>query len=385
VRDNAEARAAEWLAAWDAQGIHRTATAGDEAGADWLMAEAARMGTAPACEEFTVDRLDPVEAYLEIDGARIAGVSVFDAPSTDTDGITGALGPIGGQAVIAVAELSPHIVYTPDYQRVRQDGKHRGLIIICQGAQPGLGLLNAEQFRHPYGAPAIQIPSEARKMVLAAATRGAPARLVAASHRTSVRARNVVVTIGGRDPTRTPLVVMTPRSSWWQSTAERGGGLVCWLETLRALVGAPPVGKVVFTANTGHELGHLGLDDFLARRPRWGLPVAEGGAVWIHYGANIGAAGGELSVQSGGSEDLSQRAAEELTRTGCKPDRIAAPSLVPSGETRDIHRAGGRYVTLVGSNPLFHLPQDRWPYAVDVTAIARIAAGAARLVVALTR
>jgi hypothetical protein len=58
---------------------------------------------------------------------------------------------------------------------------------------------------------------------------------------------------------------------------------------------------------------------------------------------------------------------------------------VPSGETRDIHRAGGRYVTLVGSNRLFHLPQDRWPHAVDVAAIARIAAGAASLVTALTR
>jgi hypothetical protein len=47
--------------------------------------------------------------------------------------------------------------------------------------------------------------------------------------------------------------------------------------------------------------------------------------------------------------------------------------------------AGGRYVTLVGSNPLFHLPQDRWPHAVDVAAVARIAAAAARLVVKLTR
>jgi hypothetical protein len=40
---------------------------------------------------------------------------------------------------------------------------------------------------------------------------------------------------------------------------------------------------------------------------------------------------------------------------------------------------------LVGSNLWFHLPQDRWPHAVDTTAIARIAAGAARLAVALTR
>lgn len=58
---------------------------------------------------------------------------------------------------------------------------------------------------------------------------------------------------------------------------------------------------------------------------------------------------------------------------------------MPSGETRDIHRAGGRYVTLVGSNPWFHLPQDRWPHTVDTAAVARIAVGAARLALMLTR
>jgi hypothetical protein len=34
---------------------------------------------------------------------------------------------------------------------------------------------------------------------------------------------------------------------------------------------------------------------------------------------------------------------------------------------------------------VFHLPQDRWPHAVDAGAIRRIAEGAATLAVALTR
>ncbi len=382
MRDEGETRAAKWLAAWDAQGIHRTATAGDEAGADWLIREMAALGVAaPACEEFALDRLDPIAAYLEVDGIRIVGESVFDAPATGADGVSGVLGPVGGEATIAVAELSPRIVYTPDYQRLRRDANHRGLVIVCNGEQPGLGLLNAEQFTGPYGSAAIQLSSEAREAVFAAAARGAAARLVVDSCRTPTRARNIVFTIPGRDPMRRPVVVMTPRSSWWQSTAERGGGLVCWLETLRALLAAPPGCDVVFTANSGHELGHLGLDDFSSRRPGWERPD---GATWVHYGANIGAVGGELAVQSA-SEDLAACAARELTRDGCALDRIAPPSLVPSGETRDIHRAGGRYLTLIGSNPLFHLPQDRWPHAVDVAMVARIADAVARLVASLTR
>ncbi len=384
MRNGEEARAAEWLAAWDAHGVHRTATAGDEAGADWLMGEAVRLGASPAFEEFALDRLDPVAVYLEIGGTRIPGVPVFDAPATSPDGVVGPLGPLGSEAAIAFAELAPGIVYTPEYGKLRRDAKHRGLAIVCNGAQPGLGLLNAESFRIPYGAPAVHVSSDARELVLAAAARGAPARLVADSRRTPARARNLMLTLSGRDRRRAPLVVMTPRSSWWQSTAERGGGIVCWLEALRALVAAPPACDTVFTANSGHELGHLGLDAFVASRPGWERPVAEGGAVWVHFGANIGAAGGELFVQSA-SGDLAALTASELTRAGREPDRIMPTTLVPTGETRDIHRAGGNYLTLVGSNPLFHLPQDRWPHSVDAGAVARIAAGAARLALDLTR
>ena len=257
-------------------------------------------------------------------------------------------------------------------------------MIVCTGVRPGMGLLNAERFRNPYGAPAIHVSSEAIEAVLAGAARAAPARVVAENRYVPATARNVVVAIRGSRRASPPVVVMTPRSSWWQSTAERGGGLVCWLESLRALIAAPPSCDVVFTANSGHELGHLGLDDFMARRPGWERPISEEGATWIHFGANIGAAGGELSLQSA-SDDLRQLTETELARAGRAPDVVAPKTFVPSGETRDIHRAGGGYVTLVGSNPWFHLPQDRWPQAVDVDAVTRIAAAAAALVVKLTR
>ena len=128
-----------------------------------------------------------------------------------------------------------------------------GMVVVCQGAEPGLGLLNAEQFRKPHGCPALHV---------AALPRAEPTRLVSYYERTPTEARNVVVTIPGRDRSRRPVVVMTPRSSWWHSTSERGGGLVCWLETLRALLAEPPANDVVLTANSGHELGHLGLDCF---------------------------------------------------------------------------------------------------------------------------
>jgi hypothetical protein len=370
----AETRAARWLEAWDSQNIHRTGTPGDREGADWLANEARVLGAEVAVETFSFARLDPAETYLEFGGARIGGVPVFDAPPTGGDGIEGRLGH-----EIAVAELSPRSVYSGEFERLRKTVGTQALVVVCAGDAPGLALINAEQFRTPYGTPAIHVSSETRDRVLGAAQRGAMARLVSFSRRSEARALNVVITLTGSSRARPPLVVMTPRSSWWQSTAERGGGIVCWLESLRALLAASPARDVVLTANTGHELGHAGLDDFVTRHPGWDR---EGGADWVHFGANLGAAGGVLSLVSN-QDDLRALGLAELNAAGHPPDDMPWPWFVPSGETRDIHKAGGRYLTLVGTNRLFHLPQDRWPHAVDVAAVTRIAEAAAQMVTVL--
>jgi hypothetical protein len=70
--DEAQARAAAWLTAWDSQGPHRTATAGDEAAAHWLAREAGGLGVEVTNEVFELDRLDPVACYLELDATGFA-------------------------------------------------------------------------------------------------------------------------------------------------------------------------------------------------------------------------------------------------------------------------------------------------------------------------
>lgn len=353
--------AASWLLAWDSQGLHRTGTAGDQASAQWLAQAATDLGATVTLESFELSRIDPVSCWVECADARIDGVPVFDSPPT---------GPYGLNGPIALVRLSPWAVYTADYRAMRRASDRAGMVIVCQGDELGLALLNAERFREPYGCPAIHVaempPSE-------------PLRMTSFYRRTTVEACNVVVTIPGRDPSRRKVVVMTPRSSWWQSTSERGGGLVCWLETLRGLLETPPMADVVLTANSGHELGHLGLDAFLESRPGWD---GADGAIWVHYGANIGAAGGQLTIQSA-DRQLREAMRQALTAFGQPPDTMAPETQVPNGETRDIHRMGGQYITLVGSNRLFHLPRDRWPHAVDVPVIERVAAGATAMVRAL--
>ncbi len=369
---------AAWIAAWDSQGIHRTATEGDQRGADWLAAEARALGAKVEIESFTLSRIDPIAAFVEVDGKKFAGEMLFDAPDTPPVGVSALASANSGEGLISLHAYSPRVVYAPDFVAARRTSVAHAAIIITTGDAPGLALLNAEAFNTPFGPPTVQVASETHDTLFAAAQRGAAFRVVVQSRRTPAEAKNTVVTIPGRDRSRPPVVVMTPRSSWFQSTAERGGGLVCWLESLRAILAAPPACDVIFTANSGHELGHIGLDAFMVRRAGW-----EKSARWVHFGANIGAAGGKLSVVSGHA-DMAGAMTNALARAGRPADQVTTDRM-PAGESRDVHRAGGRYVTLVGDNTLFHLPQDRYPGAVDIGAITRIAAGAAQMVLGLTR
>jgi hypothetical protein len=365
-----------WLAAWDSQGIHRTATSGDEASADWLAGVASALGATVIEERFALDRIDTIEGSVTFDGTTIEGVALFDAPDGTAEGKAGPIGQ--AEATIGVGEVDPRAVYSGQFRAMREAAPHAALVLATVAEAPGLALLNAELFPRQYGPPILQVAGEHAPMLADAARQGANMRVTIRLARQRVKARNVVATMRGSDPGAAPLVVMTPRSSWWTSTAERGGGLVCWLACLKVLVAAPPLRDVIFTANSGHELGHLGLEAFTHARPGW-----EQRATWLHWGANIGATDGQLTVMSG-HDDLRQAMAESLTTVG-QAHAVAPAGTVPSGETRDLHRAGGRYITLVGSNKLFHLLQDRLPHAVDTATVGRSAEAAARIVSALSR
>jgi hypothetical protein len=136
----------------------------------------------------------------------------------------------------------------------------------------------------------------------------------------------------------------------------------------------------LFIASSGHELGHLGLDSFIERQP----DLVKRATAWIHLGANIGAAGGRMRLQT--SDDAIENAANEaLERVGAEVAQRVPRGTVPAGEARNIHIGGGRYVSLLGTSPRFHNPDDRWPEAVDLDSVGRFAAAVGELAVTLAR
>jgi hypothetical protein len=371
-------RVAQVVRDYDAQGIHRTATEVDAASARWLADQLHAAGIESKLEAFPIHRIDLDETYLEIDGRRIGGVPLFDAGFTDSAGISGRLGAVGGDAEIALFEASGQDgTDRPGPLRQVLDGAHKAVVIVTRGGRPGLSLINASRFLAPQGAPALQVSSVEADWLRERTAAGATARLLASAQRQAANAFNVVGKIAGSQPSAAPLVVMTPRSGWWNCAGERAGGIAAWLETARAVVAARPIRDVHFLASSGHELGQIGLDAYLGDR---GTLVTQA-RLWVHYGANIGA-GRQIRLQAADVEAQSVGVAA-LVEKGLTASQIVPPGKAPGGEAGTIFNRHGRYLSLQGDNALFHNPADRWPEAVDVPLATRqalaFAALAARL------
>lgn len=355
---------------YEAQGFHRTATAVDHASADWLADQVRQAGLEPAQESFPLDRVDPVANSLTIGDRRIDGVPLFDGAFTDAAGLRGRFGGVDTDADIALTDTAVNAAAAGALGEARRARRHQAIVAVTRGRRPGLCPSNADAFLRPFGPPVLQVSSDEGAWLAEQARRGAEVRFVAHVARTSTAARNVTAVIEGTDAALSPFVVMTPRSGWYWCASERGGGIACWLEVMRDLRAARPRRSVWFVASSGHELGHLGIDAYIARRP--GIVASAAG--WLHLGANIGAAIEPGITLQAADDEMDTRLTAALTAAGLAVTRRTPRGTVPGGEAEAVHRGGGRYVSVIGGNGLFHNLGDRGPAAIDPNAIARFSA-----------
>ncbi len=371
-------RIARIIGEYDAQGWHRTGTTVDHESAQWLADLVSETGARVSLEPFELSRIDPGECYLEIDGERIQGLPMFDGAFTGAEGIRGRLGPVGSPAEIGIGGVSLAGGEDEALTASRRSGKHMGLVAITVGGRPGLMPSNAPQFLSPFGCPVLQVGSEAQVFLNEHIERSSEARLVAAVTRSPAESFNVVGLIEGQDRGLPPLIVMTPRSGWWNCASERGGGLACWLEVMRAVHNTEPRRDVVFVATSGHEVGLYGIHAFLESRQ----DLVRNAYAWIHFGANVGAVQGPIASYAATDELLADRTKSALDKAGIahaeRGARFPSESGVVMGQ-------GGTVVALVASgNAVFHLESDRWPETVEVYAVAGYANAFADLVVQLS-
>lgn len=373
-------RIGDVIRAYDEQGFHRTGTDVDRTSGDWLANEVRRIGPEPVLEEFSLSRVDPVVASLAVNGRTIEGLPLFDGTFTSPAGIAGTLGSLESDASIGLAEIPPNGAEAGVVGDARRQNRHQAIVVVTRGARPGFCPSNADSFLRPFGPPVVQVASAEAPFLADCAQQGAKAVLTAHAERAPAQAFNVTAVVSGADKSAAPLVVMTPRSGWWNCASERGGGLACWLEIMRAIHDAKPARDVLFVASSGHELGHLGLDAFVERRPGL-VPAAK---AWIHLGANIGAAQGPGNNLQASDDEMESIIAEAMTNAGLRIDRRLQRGAMPRGEAVNVHRGGGRYISIIGNNDLFHNTTDRGA-VVDLKAIERFVGAFATVATLLAR
>ena len=354
-------RIARLIAEFDGQGHHRTATEVDHVSGTWLRDLLIGAGVDASVETYPFSRLVIGESYLAAGSERIDGLPAFDCGLTSGSGVTGRLGPIGSTAEIGFVVAAPGGAST-ELDDARKNAAHAAIIHVTEAGRPGLAPRNATSFLDPFGPPVLQVSSEHRELIERLSSAGVTATVVASGTREPTHASNVVAIVPGRSRSLPPLVVMTPRSGWWQCASERGGGLACLVEIARAVAREPLSRDLLFVASTGHELGHWGLEQYLATRER----LATDAVLWVHFGASIGAALSPKPFLFASSRDLQNQAEQALRRAGSPPIALAPETAVPSGESKNVHERGGRYVSFLGGSAVFHLEEDRWPEAVDV-------------------
>jgi hypothetical protein len=363
-----EKRVADIIAAHDSQGNHRTGTPVDAASAIWLAKQAEQIGAEVGLEPFALSRVDPQSCCLRIGDRRIEGVPVFDAAFTDGEGVRGKLGPLGSDAEIALAETGGSRAQAGLVMEARRSS-HKAVILLTRGSRPGLFLLNAASFLKPSGPPMLQVSSVESEWLKEKAELRAEATLVAHVSRTDAQAFNVTAKIAGSNPALAPLVVMAPRSGWWQCASEQGSRLVCWLETIRVLATGKSPRDAYFVALSGHEVGFMGIDAYLKRR----ADLVKRAHAWIFFGSDLGAPRQRNVIHA--SDDLLERwVVQAMEKEGLAVNAKEPHDAAARAEVRAIQQVGGRFVALACSNSeAFHSAADRWPEAIDVATLARYA------------
>ncbi|HYC46825.1 MAG TPA: hypothetical protein VED01_15225 [Burkholderiales bacterium] len=374
--------AARLVCAFDATGLHRASTRGDYASGEWLTAQAREAGATVSTMPVALPRTIVEDAFVELAGRRIDGLPMFDSPPAPL--VEGTLGRCGEDCAIGYLDSAPNAasIKGMSLEKLRRETRHAALVIATRVAGESLAPINAQFFHAPFGPPVLQVAGMHHESLSQLAARRTGAMLVCRHRREAAESLNVVAHTPGPAARRAPdLVVLTPRTGWWESTAERGGGLAAWIAALHTASGLSRerrLGREVHGyATCGHELGHVGLHHLLKTEARLARE-----AEWLHLGANLGcASSATLTLRASEASDA-ERMRALLGAEGYPDEAIRVDAIATaSGEARDVIEHGGKVLSLIGTNAHFHAASDRWPSNVNAARVAAIARAVSRWII----
>jgi hypothetical protein len=361
-----------FLSQWEEFGWHWTGSEAETNSAQWLARQLSTPGTSTEVQSYPVALYEITRASLRSGERRVVALPLFDGASSSETGVSGRLCIAGADGDIAVLETAPDNPADPVLARARHDARYRAVIVITAGARSGLAPLDVGVPESGANRiPVIEVSSAERDWLLQAARDGRQGTVVAQFTRSDGTARNVVVAIPGTDPKRSPIVIWTGRSGWGPCVGERGGALFCATQAVRTVLQTRPVRGVVLAATSGEELGQLGLKNFVKRYPD--LEAHAFG--WIRLGANIGTRASAVNVD-GTTKDWMDRARREM-----RIDAVRFSGDLDGGSA--LAAEGNGLVLTAAHGPLYHLPADQLPAAVELPQLTAMARALSRTLMVL--
>jgi len=354
------------------QGIHRTGSEGDNANSIWFAEKIENMGLKPIKHEFLFNKIDINQVKLEIKNKEIEGIPIYDSIKKNSYELSGEFGPFTSDAIIGFDHIRTERRLTNE----RNKNRHEILVFSKKNFLDGIRPINAERFDNPFHPPILHVSNKYGPMLKSLSKKREKAKVILDVNRSKQIASNISTKIKGTKEDLSPIIIMTPKSGWWQCVSERGGGIASFLELMRDLKSNPPKRDFIFLATTGHELGHLGLKNFLKENKS----LVDNAFFWLQLGANFGAAKIEehglkkdpLIKIEVSKESIFKIVSNLFKGIENKYNLRIKYGVRPPTEAKRIHDAGNDYFTIHGGNYLFHHPQDIWPNAVNIDKIIDI-------------
>jgi hypothetical protein len=241
------------------------------------------------------------------------------------------------------------------------------VVAATQGPSGEIILLNTPRDAETFPGPVVLARGRDTERLRQLASRRAGAELrVEGSAEDAAVAYNVIGRIargGGW------IVVSTPQSGWTRCAGERGPGIAIWRALARWAANASTPASFLFLSTTGHERGHLGLEEVIASG---GLPPPGETDLWLHLGAGIATYDYEVGKGEVALSRVPHRGRFLMGTWGALPGLLALfagqPGLFPlpaieslsAGEFKAILREGYRpAVGFFGSSLNHHVDLDR--------------------------
>jgi hypothetical protein len=272
-------------------GDHRTATAADLKTSEWLRGRLRAAGLQAEFFHWMLDHFFLDECALIVEGKTFESFPLWQPKTTGARGVRAPLArftavlsdeAMKGRIVLFSAEARQGQPRAALLERAARNGAAGAVFVLARGGRVAAQNAAPTFAEKPLPLPVAIVASAAEAALAAAAEKQSVVELrIVGRYEKQAKARNVVARLNRG---KKLIVVSTPISGWFGCASERGTGVALWLALAEWAAARKSDTSFLFIGNSGHELGDLGAEKFLAS-PHAPKPAEV--TLWIHLGAGI--------------------------------------------------------------------------------------------------